>query len=115
MGFSSVFGHTVLQSNLRLVILAFRSRGDLSYSAQDRVQQLLQMQNLHKRLWKTRRRILWKRIHQERKRWKQVGADSFCLFYASSASSNNSIILILAGFFISKSASASLPFGNSYL
>ena len=100
MGFSSVLLHTVLQSDLRLVIPTFRSRCDLSCSAQARVQQLLQMQNLHKRLWKTRRRILWKRIRQERKCWKQVGANSFYLFSSFSSSNNNPIFLAFGGFFI---------------
>lgn len=115
MGFSSVFWHTVLQSDLRLGIPAFRSHCNLSYSAQARLQQLLQMQNLHKRLWKTRRRILWKRIRQERKRWKQAGANSFYLFSSFSASSNNSIFFAFRGFLIPKIVSAGLPFGNSCL
>ena len=67
------------------------------------------------RFWKTRRRILWKRIRQERKRWKQVGANSFYLFSAFSASSRNSIFLAFGGFFVSKSVSAILPFGDSCL
>ena len=45
----------------------------------------------------------------------RLGANSFCLFSASSASSRNSIFLAFAVFLVSKSVSAGLPFGNSCL
>jgi hypothetical protein len=77
MGFSGVFWHIFLQSDLRLAILAPGSRLNLPYSAQARLQQLLQMQNLHERLWKTRRSILWKRIYQEESVGNRLGIVAF--------------------------------------
>ena len=100
---------------LRLAIPARRSRDNLPYSAQARLQQLLQMQVMYKRLRKIGRRILWKRLHQERKRRKQAWDDSFCLFFAASASSHGSIFLAFGSFFVSESVSASLPFGSGCL
>jgi hypothetical protein len=105
----------VLQSDLWLGIPAFRSHCNLSYSAQAWVQQLLQMQNLLKRLWETCRHILWKRIHQERKQGKQVRANIFCLFSSFSASNGNSIFVSFTKFFISKSAGAHLSSGSNCL
>jgi hypothetical protein len=115
MDFFGLLWHTFLQSDLRLGIPASGSRCNLSHSAQDGLQQLLQMQNLHERLWKTCWCIFWKRICQERKCWKQVGIHSFCLFSAFSASNVNSVFLVSGVFFASEAVSSILSFDGVYL
>jgi hypothetical protein len=75
---------------------------NLSYSTQTRLHQLLQVQHLHERLWKTRRYTLRKRMRKERKWRQQTGHSGFSLRFAISSSNSDFFIFAYKIFSILK-------------
>ena len=115
MDCSSVLGHIFLQSDLWFAIPSHGGSLNLSYSTQTRLHQLLQVQHLHERLWKTRRYTLRKRMRKERKSRQQTGHSGFYSRFAISSSNSDFFIFAYKIFFYTQIVSADLPFRNGYL
>jgi hypothetical protein len=100
------------QSNSGLALSNPASFPNLRSLAPNRLQQLLPMQNLHKRIRKTIRRILRKRIHKKGKRRQQTWLHRLHLRAAVSTALGNTGSFTFQHILLRENYSANLPFNR---